>query len=734
MTPHSTPAALPGWHRLPVIALLLLLLCPPHTALAKVQFDAFPGYDSVVRAGGWYPVTFEVFNDGPGFDAVIEVTAGQLGGGPTRYPVELPTNTRKRVVIPCFSSSQGFLSLDTRLLDSRGRVVAENTGVRLTQVAWEGFLLAGAPGSFSGMPAFPEAQGRANPNDLQPRAVRLDLGQRLEGFPENPIALEGLNAMYLNSARALDLREPQVDALLAWVHAGGHLVVSVDQPADVGATPWLRDLLPATVGGLANKGLNGELQRWLAQGPGPGRGEFQFVYQPPPLSVNRRGDQPSDRDPFAGLVGDAGFDRAAIALVELTPRGGKAVVSAGTSPLVVCGPRGRGLVTVMAFNPERDPVKGWKNRPWLWARLAGVPKDLLRGSDNNAWGGRSLDAVFGAMIETRQVRKLPVGVLLVLLVAYLVVIGPLDQWWLKRIRRPMLTWLTFPAYVALFSLMIYYIGFRLRAGNSEWNELHVVDVLPRSGDAVMRGRTFTSLYSPANQNYRVASDLATATLRSEFQGLWGNNRDAGRLAVRRRAKGVEADLYVPVWTSQMNVGDWQDQGAAPLQARRDGSRIVIRNGRDEALTNVVVVHGNTVFRVPSIGGGGTAEVDLKPSDGASVVDWVRGWEGRMQAAANQRNDVFGGGRAEQIDEWADASSALSLASRIGGGGNAGNGREWVWPAGLDLAPAVDRGDTLVMAYLPAGSVIPPLNQFPVLRQQRATLFRLVVPGGPNAKP
>ena len=54
------------------------------------------------------------------------------------------------------------------------------------------------------------------------------------------------------------------------------------------------------------------------------------------------------------------------------------------------------------------------------------------------------------MIDSRQVRKLPVEWLLLLLVVYLIVIGPFDQWWLKKINRQMLTWITFPTYVVLF--------------------------------------------------------------------------------------------------------------------------------------------------------------------------------------------------------------------------------------------------------------------------------------------
>src|SRR4029077_1668903 len=123
-------------------------------------------------------------------------------------------------------------------------------------------------------------------------------------------------------------------------------------------------------------------------------------------------------------------------------------------------------------------------------------------SANNAFGGgvsMSADGIFGAMIDSRQVHKLPASWLLLLLVIYLIVIGPLDQFWLKRIGRPMLTWITFPCYVVLFSLLIYFIGYQLRRGESEWNELNLVDVLQDGERAELRGRTYASVYSPANQ-------------------------------------------------------------------------------------------------------------------------------------------------------------------------------------------------------------------------------------------
>ena len=109
------------------------------------------------------------------------------------------------------------------------------------------------------------------------------------------------------------------------------------------------------------------------------------------------------------------------------------VLKLGDAPIVISAPRGRGTLTILAFSPEREPFRTWKNRPWFWARVIGIPPELLTEEGPIRRSGTSLDGLFGAMLDSRQVRKLPIGALLLLLVVYLAVIGPLDQWVLKRL-------------------------------------------------------------------------------------------------------------------------------------------------------------------------------------------------------------------------------------------------------------------------------------------------------------
>jgi hypothetical protein len=709
-----------------------LVLC---RSLGDIQFDAFVGYDSTVRAGGWYPVAFEVFNDGPSFDGVVEVTSAQVGGQLQRYALSLPNGTRKRWSIPMFSSSSTLVSVDIKLLDADGKLRAERGGLRPSVVGWENVLVGGLAASSQGGPIFPITESART--ELQPRVARM----LVELFPDNPIALEGLNALYLNSAKALDLKEPQVEALQSWLHGGGHLIVGIDQPGDLNTATWLRGILPASVGGLTSRRFDGELHRWLTDDatwhPTQSGSTLRHAYEPPKyrLQSELRVERPESA--YAGLKADRDFDSSELPVSLLKPLASALVSGPRDAPWMVSAAQGRGLVTLLAFNPERDPFKGWKLRPYFWARLTGVPDEVFRKEAQNVWGGKSVDSIYGAMIETRQVRKLPVGLLLLLLLVYLVVIGPLDQWWLKKINRPMLTWITFPAYVALFSLLIYFIGFRLRAGQTEWNELHVVDVLPRSGDAVLRGRTFAGIYSPANETYRVANEVQHATLRGEFSGLWGGAAAEGRATLNLSQKpGISADIYVPVWSSQLNVIDWQQVAAPPIAGAfsggRNGGTLRLSNPGSRPFSKVWVVVNRELFELGELAAGATQEFSLAIGKNSKPIrQWVQRFGETFRNASMARDRVLGGNEGTHIDAWDESSVAAAFVSMLSASET--QNRDFVYPAGLDLTPLAERGDTIVMAWMRDETLVPAMNRFTAFRSAKGTLLRLVLPGSVDAK-
>jgi hypothetical protein len=744
------------------LARWLLLAClafgTSFAARAVSQFDVFIGYDDVVREGGWFPVACEVFNEGPPIQATFELTSGQMGSGQSRsMAIELPTNTRKRFVIPAFASSR-YSTWDARLLDARGKVIQEKLNMRPKDLAAGSYLFGAVSRSFGGLPSFPDTK-RAMA-DFQPRVARM----QLEVFPDNPIALEGLNAIYINSEKALELKTPQINALIAWIYGGGQLVVAVEQPTDVNATPWLRQLLPMDFTNVVTRPVRGELQAWLTSARAD-RVEAGADPEPPPPPraelPSRRGGQPvrmnqqlaqrygmnagrvatpqsesvAGVDPYSALQADPAFDTAELITTVGTVRDGQVVMSLQGAPLAVTAVRGRGQVTVLAFSPEREPFRSWKNRNWFWAKLLQLPKSWFSTADLNNAQGMSIDGVFGALIDSRQVRKLPVEWLLALLVVYLIVIGPLDQYWLKKINKQMLTWITFPTYVAVFSLLIYFIASKLRAGETEWNELHVVDVLPRGERAELRGRTYGSMYSPVNAQYGLTStNQSYATLRGEFQGSWGG-QETSKARVQQRGNGFDADIMVPVWTSQLFVSDWLQPAELPVSAtvsqEKGNTFVSIQNHLNRDLTHVHLVLQGLVYSLDKLPAGKTSTMTLP--QGESLQTFVFNNSSRFGEATAGRRQAFGR-ETGRLDDAPKALMAVSFISSLADmtqvvqpGFN--NQAGFVAPAGLDLSALVRRGDAVLLAWDAGNTLAGPVARFKTMRGQKNTLIRLAVPVG-----
>ncbi|HWI58076.1 MAG TPA: hypothetical protein VNZ22_12680, partial [Bacillota bacterium] len=344
--------------------------------------------------------------------------------------------------------------------------------------------------------------------------------------------------------------------------------------------------------------------------------------------------------------------------------------------------------------------------------------------------GWSSDGIFGAMLDSRQIHKLPVGWLLLLLVVYLVVIGPLDQYWLKRIGRPMLTWITFPCYVVAFSLVIYLIGYKLRSGESEWNELHVVDVLQKGERAELRGRTYSSVYSPVNQKYSLESPEQYAALRGEFASTWsGGGQSSEKATVLQNGDSFKAEVFVPVWTSQLFVSDWWHSAALPLtlsvQPQGEAWRVKVENHTDRKLTHLQIVLEGQIVSLGELPAQDVKVVTVNRGQGLPLNHFVSNYGMNFQNAVQSRQRAFGASESGRIDDLPNASMASSFLSKLGQQQNYYT--RFIAPPGLDLSSAVEHGSAVLLAWAPDFSPVKPMYQFTPRRSHRHTLWRLTVP-------
>ena len=586
---------------------------------AEVRFDVFMGFSGKARNGEWFPVTVEIENDGSTFSGEIEIKPSSFNEQSIRYKIELPNNTRKRLSIPVFNNSN--YRWNAKLLND-GKVVSKNDNLRIDSIPWFSKLFAAVSDQQSSGPVLPET--RFKNNNANRRFSPVVVNIQADIFPDNPVTLHGLSSLYLNSKRAINFRAEQASAVSIWVRSGGHLILGVDQPSDITGTPWLRELLNTQFGLIQNLEVGPLIRDWLSNAGYP-----------------------------VGAI-DEEFNTKFLNATPVRLKDGKTLMSFDGETLIANANRGLGQVTILGFNPEREPIRSWENRAWLWARLADIDSEwFVSEKPPRDYGRMNVDGLYGMMIDSRQVSKLPVIWLILLLITYLVIIGPVDRIWLKRINKQMLTWLTFPIYVIFFSFLIYYIGYRLRAGQLEINELHIVDVLP--GDQVaLRGRSYASIYSPSNKDYLMGGSLALGAFRNESSSF-SNGAGNQPLLIGLSPGKLEAKARVPIWTSRLFSSEWVSGSEVNIQAsvtkqNDDTYQLEILNGLRKPIVGAAFVALQRIVYDESINitPGERGLLELKRSD-SKVRDVISGFSSNIRTSIQSRNRAFGNAELSRMD-------------------------------------------------------------------------------------
>jgi hypothetical protein len=284
--------------------------------------------------------------------------------------------------------------------------------------------------------------------------------------------------------------------------------------------------------------------------------------------------------------------------------------------------------------------------------------------------------------------------------------------------------------VVLFSLLIYFIGYKLRAGESEWNELHVVDVLPKGEQAELRGQTYASVYSPVNQRYTLEGREEFATLRSEFAGTWSSGQQGEKASFMQAGDGsFKADIFVPVWTSRLLVSDWWQPAPAPLKftlAPQGGQwQVTVENRTERGLTSAHIVIEDYVMGLGEVPARGARTFKVSRATGTPLKSFVLQHSASFQMAVQGRQRTFGGGESGRLTDLPNGSMAASFLERLSSPQD--SMQRFISPPGLDLSAVTGHGNAVLLAWAEDYSPIKSMRQFAPRRIQKHTLWRIAVP-------
>jgi hypothetical protein len=227
-------------------------------------------------------------------------------------------------------------------------------------------------------------------------------------------------------------------------------------------------------------------------------------------------------------------------------------------PLVLRWRRARGTVILLTFPPEVLSQLGQEQAGRFFAAL--FDKEWARSGPSDGtpdYNQIKPSRALAGLLAGKASREVGAGWLILIIVTYLLVVGPGDYFLVRRMRRPVLTWVTFPAFVILFSGVSYWKAYRLKAGPMQLNQVSIVDVSPdRDYQAV---RTWTGVYSQHNQTYEARSELPDA--------LWGTEAEefltggVGRPVVASQGDDEPwIQAHIPIWTMKLLRHDSQQAG------------------------------------------------------------------------------------------------------------------------------------------------------------------------------
>ncbi len=537
-----------------------------------ITLSARAGFDGYYKDGFWVPVRLTVANDGPDLSGTLRIAVPRdYGTAETVYSraVDLPTQSRREIFL--YVVPEGVMSsLKVALVNEKNKPVKE-ASVRMAQVTPADLLYgvwAGSPSAFNGLA------------DLDPGAGSAFVAQLEAGdLPNVERGWQALDVLVISDVDTGALSPEQRAALTGWVAGGGRLIVA-GGPSWQKTAAGVSDLLPLS-----------------------------------PAAAQTVADLKVLGD-FAASVTPAGSGVAASGSLAADAA---TLVEAGGLPLVASRRLGYGRVTFLALDPAFAPLKGWDGFEGLFRNILSIPVDRP-GWVNGFFNWSSAHDAVNALPNLELPSSFQIcGFLFV----YLIIVGPLNYFVLKRLKRRELAWLTIPGIVIVFSGVAYVSGYQLSGNRATLHQLAVVQVRPDSDRAQVD--LLVGLFSPRRSSYDLefAPGFLVRPMPSSGYGNVSRSVEVAQGESSRLA-GVSTDVAsVEAFVAQGQVAAPQFGMALTVDYTSNGTASL--NGTVTNLSDLTLA--NAVLLAP---GPGNAQHlgDLKPGETRNISLYLGGGQAR----------------------------------------------------------------------------------------------------------
>jgi len=590
----------------------------PVRAASAVAIDARVLLGGRYETGGWAAVAVTLVNESSPTDGYL---TAETDAGTVRRYVEMPAGARK--VVTLYVRAGGFQRVLTVRYEEPNGVVETTADVRVLDASGRQIAVVGdTDGMIRPQLAGGPTQGAPDPLSLT-----------IADLPERPEPMSGL-AVVVWAGDAGALTQGQRESLERWVADGGQLVV-------MGGAGWqartagIEHLLP--IEGLA--AVDGV-----------------------------------DHAPLAAWAGgDATLGPDTIVTGTLRAGARALVSSTDGAPMASWHAAGAGRVIMFGTDLALDAYRAWADAPLLWSRVLDTglgPSEFFGGGFPDREVATS--SMAQALNTLPSLDVPPAELLLALIVAYILLIGPISYLVLLRIDRRELAWVTAPLLVIVFTASSYGIGVALGGTDVIVNQISVLR--STSGGTLASVESYAGVFSPTRGTYDVVveADALVAPMRADqfFDGLGSATRmtaDQGEPArlhdltvAARGFEYVRADAVVP-HGSPLEVA-WSSE---------DGDLVgTVTNVGTEPLTDVAFISngGGEMIGDLAPGASGEFRLDRESLSQSSASDQVYGFGGFNSSDPERRRIMA---RRGVIDALVGYGGWMPVGSEVTGYGDRG---------------------------------------------------------------
>ena len=525
---------------------------PAHATDPGLSIQLSLGWDGAAVAGSWIPYTVTVRNSSSTRDftgtLVIESRAvadaggspGQVAGTSYRQLLTVPHASQRTVTVygAYLDLNGGGGGYAAELLDRSGAQLARSPVAVLNTSRLSVGLLSDSLQAAGQIKSMSRDTGATSVVRLSPQTL-----------PSDSLQLAGLGVVVIDNFDSSSLSQAQDRALEQYVGLGGSLVLA-------GGSGWRRTLtqLPAAL-----------------------------------IPLLPRAGATASLEPVLDLLARHSSLTAPAVAGDLTP-GARAVLSgAGGDPILAELAYGAGRVLEVSFDPGEEPVAGHPDEARAsWSvildraapaatgsarrlRGAGVAPAAVPGVPVNGEGS-GLDGAIAGLLNDSAANALPAaGILGGLLIAYVIIVGPLNYGILRRLRRRELLWASVPLIALVFTAASYGTGLLVHGRDYVVNEVQVIRVAP---DGALDVTSYDALFSPRRGD--VDLELPEGVLASTFLAATSVTGSAGEGSVSTGANPVVHLPNLAIWSPRDIKTESVSPGAIGVEAhlRLERQRIV----------------------------------------------------------------------------------------------------------------------------------------------------------------